>query len=61
MEGLGRVKGRGIVEGAKGVEVGSAVGGLAEGQSRSSAAAERDVMGVAGIDWEEELLARVDH
>lgn len=54
------MEGRGIVEGAKGVEVGSAVGGLAEGQSRSSAAAGRDVIGVAGIDWEEGLLARVD-
>lgn len=54
------MEGRGIVEGAKGVEVGSAVGGLAEGQSRSSAAAGRDVIGVAGIGWEEGLLARVD-
>lgn len=50
-----------IGEGETRAEVGHAVGELAEGRIRNSAAEERDVMGAAGTDLEEALLAMVGH
>lgn len=50
-----------IVEGATRAEVAHAAGELAEGRNRSSAAAGRDVVGVAGTGSTEGLLVVVGH